>query len=119
MNELQQIKNNTNLLREQKDELIIDIGHSLTERAFDINKIVLADWFTEDVAEYYVVIVTSEKKVFEFYYDFFNSPISKGKIIEWKDFTENPSGAYMAKSVKLALSHLDEILNITHWQSED
>lgn len=105
---LENIKVITKDFRTQKNELFIGIERGLIEKGLDTRKIVIADLFTEDSNQYYVVIVTPDKGVFEFYYDFLHKKPSEGKIIEWHDFTENPEKTYRPESVGIALKHFEQ-----------
>ncbi len=109
LGELERLKGVTADLREQKDPLFIGIGSELTKKGFDLGRLVVADMFTEDSSQYYVVVVTDEKGVFEFYYDFLHKDPAAGSIIEWHDFTQTPDKAYCSKSVKSALEFFHRI----------
>jgi hypothetical protein len=109
MEDLQRIRRVTNEFRKQQDELWLGVGRRLSERGIDIGGVIIADSFSEDVAQYYVVILTGKREVFEFYYDFLHKDTSGGRIIEWKDFTHNPKEVYMHESVETALKHFDVI----------
>jgi len=109
MDELKRIKKVTKDFREQKDLLWIGVGCVLVEKKIDINKIIIADCFTEDVAQYYFLVVTGDRHIFEFYYDYAHKEISEGKIVEWHDFTDNPQKAYMHESLGVAFENFDQI----------
>lgn len=107
--EIANIKKNTVEFREQKDSLWKGVGRRLTEKGIDIQEVIIADAFTEDVAQYYVLAITPNHNVYEFYFDFSHKDPSEGEIVEWHDFTNNPEKAYMHESATLALTHLAEL----------
>jgi hypothetical protein len=107
--ELEGIKNMSKSFRDQKDPLWIGVRRALVEKDIDIDGLIIADSFPEDVAMEYVLVVTKGKCVFEFYYDYLDKNESEGVITEWQDFTNNHKGAYMHESLDLALNNFDQI----------
>lgn len=108
MENLEEIKKNTKEFREQKDNLFIGVGKELAEKGVDINKIIVVDFFTEDNSKCYFVVVTKDRCIFEFYYDYLHKNETDGKIIGWQEFTKNPEKVYMNENVEIALEFFDQ-----------
>lgn len=107
--EINRIKHITNRFRKDLDDFWVGIKKLLVAKGINVSKLVVADSFSEDTHMIYVVVITPDKQVFEFYYDWIHREESNGLIKEWKDFTNNPDGAYRNESVKLALQLVGKI----------
>ena len=91
------------------DGFWIGVKASLADKGIDLQKVIIADVFPEDHDQIYVVIVTYDRQVFEFYYDWLHKKESEGRITEWKDLTSSPEAAYRHESVKVALGLIGSI----------
>ncbi len=81
----------------------------LTKKGIDASKILVADNFAEDVCQEYWAVVTFDKHIYEFYYDWLDKKPSEGVIIEWHDFTKEPSNVYMRESVEEIIKHFEAL----------
>jgi hypothetical protein len=111
---LQGIKDMNRGFREQKDDLWVGIGRRLTEKGIDISKVVIAASFPEDFAMTYVAMVTGDKRIYEFYYQYMNTETREaeplnGVITEWQDFTDNIRGVYLDDEVEIVMRNFKEI----------
>ena len=97
------IKYVTNRFRKGLDVCWVGIKVLLIDKGIDVKNLIVADSFSEDHNLIYVVIITQDRQVFEFYYDWLHKKESEGYIKEWKDLTSTPEAAYRNESVKLAL----------------
>lgn len=107
--EQDQIKYVTNRFRKGLDDCWVGIKTLLVNNGITVEGLIVADSFSEDHDQIYVVVVTKDRQVLEFYYDWLHRKESEGSIKEWKDLTETPEAAYRSESVKLALQLVGEL----------
>lgn len=87
------------------------VAKELVRKGLNPEKILIAEVFPEDSCQEYWAVVSHDKGIYEFYYDWLESKDREsGKIIEWKDVTHNPGEAYMRDSIYDVLAHFDELI---------
>jgi ribosomal protein L30E len=93
----------------QADVVWIGVSRELKKKGIDSSKVIIAATFPEDVSQEYWAIVTFDKKIYEFYYDWLNKNVSEGEIVEWHDFTDDPDRVYLSESVQDVIRHFDAL----------
>ena len=85
------------------------VSRELFKKGIDSEKVFIATYFSEDVNQEYWTIVTFDRAIYEFYYDWSLKEVSEGEIIEWHDFTNNLEGVYMKEEVQDVLINFEAL----------
>jgi hypothetical protein len=86
------------------------VTKELAKKNIDSNKIIVAASFPEDSCQQYWAIVTFDKQIYEFYYDWLHKDPSEGIIVEWNDFTNDSKKVYLHENVENVLKYFDELV---------
>ena len=79
------------------------------QKGIDLQCIVVAEWFPDDVRFEYGIIVDLNKQVFQFGYDYFEKKEDHGEFTEWHNITSSWSDIPLFKSVEVVLREYAKI----------
>jgi hypothetical protein len=99
----------TDALRASDEPLFVRLRELLAERGVDPHRALLAALFSDDRAFEYGVVVTPERRVFQFGLDYLDRPLEEGEFLEWVDWTYTYPLAAFRHGVEAALRHLDRM----------
>lgn len=86
------------------------VQKELQLKSIDPSAIIVVAVFQEDAAKEYWLIVTYNRQVYEFYYDWFNAGSSElGAIVEWYDFSDNHDGVYLKEELADVFERFEEL----------
>lgn len=97
----------TQLMRKREDPLWSRIRELLEEKGLEINKSILVDCFPDDEDFEFGIVLTKEQTVFQFGFNYLDSPISKGAFSEWKNITNTWQTSPYRKQIELGLQMLE------------
>lgn len=106
---IKSIQELTKILRESDDALVKGIRACLKEKGVEPSSVIVAEWFPDDVDFEYGIILDSNKKIFQFGYDYHNKKEGNGEFSEWQDITTNWKDIPLYQSVKVALNNYEKI----------
>ena len=89
MDEITAMKARTGLLRFSPSPEQRSLRRLLQEKEIDIQNAHLVQLFPDDQCLLYGIIITKERKIFEFDFDWLNRPIEEGNFRLWRDITDN------------------------------
>lgn len=81
----------TQQLRESKDPLWSRVRQLLTERGLKPGSLALVAAFPDDAQFEYGVVVTADRRVYQFGFDYLHVGAASGTFKEWHDFTGKPA----------------------------
>lgn len=103
----------TRLLRESDTALYDRLRSQLAERGIDVQASVLATFFPDDADLEFCVIVTPERRVYEFDLRYgagdLTSQAATATITEWRDRTDWWQASPSARDIEAALILLDRV----------
>jgi len=102
---IKSIEELTLVLKESNDDLVLGIRKCLAEKDIDLETVIVADWFPDDVSFEYGILVTQQGRVFQFGYDYYDKPMGKGAFSEWHEITNNWQEIPLSQRVNVALKH--------------
>ncbi len=82
-----QIELHTALLRESPDPLYARFRELLSERGIDPSTSTLAESFPDDSQFEFGIVVTADRRVYQFGFDYLHKPVREGTFTEWTDLT--------------------------------
>jgi hypothetical protein len=91
----------------ERDPMLARIAALVRERGVDPDRAVIADYFPDDTSFKFGILVTGEKKVFQFGYDFLHKPELEGTLTEWEDLTGSWQVSPYRVQVEAALAFRD------------
>jgi len=98
----------TELLRDGGDPFWVRLRHELVGRGFDPREVALAVSHGDGDCFEYGVVVSSDRRVFEFVYSYSDRSPGEGEIVEWTDMSNRWSvGWPYAKEVEEAFQYLE------------
>jgi hypothetical protein len=106
---VEQAKQMTKLLRDGQDSRWLRLRECLSERGIETTSSVLANFFLDGEYQEWGLIVTDDRRVFQFIYDWTPKPTrdvtldEDGHITEWSDFTTRWKEQYFRIDVEAAL----------------
>lgn len=106
---IESIQELTTILRESGVALVKGIRICLEKKGVDLNRIIVAEWFPDDVDFEYGIIVDSNKNVFQFGYDYHKKNEGEGEFLEWQDITSNWKDIPLNKNIEIALMNYEKI----------
>jgi hypothetical protein len=83
------------------------IAALVRDRGVDPDHAVIADYFPDDTSFMFGVLVTSDRKVFQFGYDWLHKPTLGGALSEWNDLTSSWQSSPYRAQVRAALAFGD------------
>ena len=104
------IKQDTSRLRSSPAPVYARIRELLRERGVDPDMSLAAVMYQDDVELEYGVIVTADRRVFEFDFDYSKGPVEEGIFRRWRDLTDSYESYYprARRQIVAALEMLDE-----------
>lgn len=86
------------------------VSSGLLARGIDPERVIFAENFPDSSVEYYL-IVTHKKEIIEFYYDWPEGGYeTQGKIIRYRDCTNNIKDAFGGDTAQFVLDHFEELV---------
>jgi hypothetical protein len=79
----------------------------LEERGVSPGTSVLATSFPDDTSFEFGVVVTSDRRVYQFGLDYLHKPVAQGVFAEWVDLTERHAGSPYHDDVATAFAVLE------------
>ena len=98
----------TELLRDSPDPMWRRSRELLEERGVSPATSFLATSFPDDTDFEFGVIVTSDRRVYQFGLDYLHKPVEQGVFTEWVDLTERHAGSPYREDVAAALDLVSE-----------
>jgi hypothetical protein len=98
----------TALLRNSADPMWARLRQLLLEHGVSVDTAVLATSFPDDTRFEFGVVVTSDRRVYQFGLDYLHKPVDQGTFTEWVDLTEDHASSPYREAVAVALDLLAE-----------
>ena len=98
----------TALLRNSTDPMWVRMRQLLLEHGVSVNTAILATSFPDDTSFEFGVVVTNERRVFQFGLDYLHKSVEKGSFTEWVDLTERYASSPYREEVAMALDLLTD-----------
>ncbi len=108
MTTTQEILSLTALLRSGVDPFWVRLRELLSERGLALDKLMLASSFPDDTNLEFGIVVTNDRRVYQFAFDYLDKPVEQGKFTEWVDLTERHASSPYHEEVAAALDLLPE-----------
>lgn len=108
MEERKIIRELTELFRTSTEPFWIQLRAVMRERGIDPDTSLLADSFEDDINFEFGVLVTRDRQVIQYGFQYSDASFSDGKLTEWNDLAELWSSSPYRSEVSTALSMLDE-----------
>jgi hypothetical protein len=102
----QEIIELTALLRDSTDPMWMRLRQLLIEQGVSIETAVLATSFPDDTNFEFGVVVTNDRRVYQFGLDYLHKPVEQGRFTEWVDLTEQHASSPYREAVAVALDLL-------------
>jgi hypothetical protein len=96
----------TELLRNSPDPMWRRTRELLEERGVAPATSILATSFPDDTSFEFGVVVTSDRRVFQFGFDYLHTPVERGVFTEWVDLTDRHAASPYRDDVATALDVL-------------
>jgi hypothetical protein len=97
----------TQTLRRSEDPMWTRIRNLLQERGLQPSTSILATAFPDDSQFEFCIVVTADRKVFQFGFDYLHKPVEEGVIVEWVDLTDDYLKSDFPEVIDTALEVLD------------
>lgn len=97
----------TYILRWSEDSMWARIRSLLEERGLQPSTSILATSFPDDCRFEFCIVVTADRKVFQFGFDYRHKPTKEGVIVEWVDLTDDYLKSHFPDVIYTALEVLD------------
>ncbi|MDO8553891.1 MAG: hypothetical protein Q7S22_03740 [Candidatus Micrarchaeota archaeon] len=104
---LEQIKLNTNDMRNSNDKLWICFRELLDKKGINSATSILAEYHSEDGSLWEGILITVNKNIFNFEFDFLHDDTTKPRFSSWKKI-DKPSDYYMPEYIKHGLDILSD-----------
>lgn len=98
----------TQILRQSEDPMWARIRKLLEERGLQPSTSILATSFPDDSMFEFCIVVTADRKVFQFGFNYLHKPIEEGVVVEWVNITEDYFSSHYPEVITTALALLDE-----------
>ena len=80
----------TRELRESQKPLWSRLRELLIERGLEPKKVALVAFFPDDIQYEYGVVVTADRRIYQFGFDYLHVGVAQGTFREWREFTGQP-----------------------------
>ncbi len=108
-NVIKSIQELTTILRKSEDSLVKGIRACLMKMGVEPSSVIVAEWFPDDVDFEYGIIVDSNKKIFQFGYDYHKNNEGDGEFSEWHDITSSWKDIPLNQRVEIVLKNYEKI----------
>ena len=95
-------------LRNSNDAMWARLRQLLLEHGVSADTAILATSFPDDASFEFGVVVTNERRVYQFGLDYLHKSVEKGSFTEWVDLTERYASSPYREEVVVALDLLAE-----------
>ncbi len=89
-----QIDELTHSMRGSGDPLWVRLRTLLRERGVEPDRSLLAEFFQDDEALYFGIVVTQAKRAVQFDLDILHRPVEEAVLSQWNDITESHASAH-------------------------
>ncbi len=97
----------THDLNSNSDPLWIRIRKLITEKGIDTNTSHVIDFFTDDTCLYFGLLVTQNKRVIQFDYDYLRKDEGEGDLKTWNDITDTWKATPWKRTIEHALNRIN------------
>jgi len=97
------ITQQTEILRNSKESMVIGIRRCLEEKNINTKKIIVAEWFPDDASFEFGIVVTDNDEVYQFGYNYIGKLDGEGSFSEWENITHTWKNEPLSKSIEIAL----------------
>jgi hypothetical protein len=94
----------TMMLRTSDDPFYSTLRKLLIVREIDVNQAVLAKHFPDNTCFEFGILVTGDRRAFQFGFDYLNKDVKDAELTEWEDIT---TGSIYDDDVEAGLKYLD------------
>jgi hypothetical protein len=108
MSSKREIVDLTALLRNSTDPMWTRLRQLLLEHGVAVETAILATSFPDDTSFEFGVVVTIDRRVYQFGLDYLHKPVEQGSLTEWVDLTERYTSSPYREEVAVALDLLAE-----------
>lgn len=98
-----EIETNTKLLRTSSESFWVRIRRLLSEKGINPESAFIAFSYEEDYQFDYGIIVSTERGVFQYGFDFLLKDVSEGLFTEWNELTSSYQKSPHVKKIEIAL----------------
>jgi hypothetical protein len=98
----------TALLRNSTHPMWARLRQLLLEHGVAVETAILATSFPDDTSFEFGVVVTNDRRVYQFGLDHLHKPVEQGSFTEWVDLTERYTSSPYREEVAVALDLLAE-----------
>ena len=103
---VQRIEEFTHLLRSSDDLLWSRLRFLLREKGLDPQTLLVAESFPDDGQFEFGLIVTQDRKAFQFGFDYLHKTVEEGIFSEWEDLTDHYRETPYDEQISAALKML-------------
>ncbi len=107
-NTIKNIQELTTIFRESDSSLVKGIRVCLEKKDVEPTSVIIVEWFPDDVDFEYGIIIDSNKKIFQFGYNYHEKDEDKGEFSEWLDITLNRKDIPLNQSLDIALKNFEK-----------
>ena len=104
----QEIVSLTALLRSGVDPFWVRLRELLSERGVAVDTVILASSFPDDRDFEFGIVVTNDRRVYQFGFDYSDKSVEQGDFTQWLDLTERHASSPYREEVAAALDLLPE-----------
>ena len=94
----------TTMLRTSDDPFYSTLRKLLIVRGIDVDQAALAEHFPDDTCFEFGILVTSDRRAFQFGFDYLHKDVKDAELTEWNDIT---TGSTYDDDVEAGLKYLD------------
>ena len=98
----------TNFLHNDSGPLACRLRTLLEEKGIDPKSAVLATCFSDDPSFEFGIVVASDKRVFQFGFDYLHRDVAEGAFSEWAELTEGFQSSPHERRIRAALARLSK-----------
>src|SRR5947207_679632 len=97
----------TGWLRTSPDPLFVRLRALIPEKGIDVQRALLAELFPDDSSLEFGILVTEERRVFQFDFDYLHVDIERGRLITWRELLDRRERWAYEEGINAALRILD------------
>ena len=105
----EEIEKMTRDLRAGNNPFWFRLNALLREKGLDPASVIVADCFPDDCQLQFGLIVTNNRKAYQFGFDYLHKTISEGIFSKWKELTESYTTTCYCDRIEHAMSLLDRL----------
>jgi hypothetical protein len=109
MTDREMIQDLTNLFRNSAEPFWVRLRQAVHERGVDPATCVLAESFEDDEKFEFGILVTADRRVFQYGFRYCDPSFSDGRLTEWNDVTDRKESMPHSSQAATALLLIDEV----------